>query len=375
MPFAVRGRSISPPAARSSVASGTATTTRRRVRAIFFPLAAATLGLLFAVAIAEIALRARSLAPSQAISTVTESEFRRVPGIFGPGQRIVDRQIAALPFAVQIDSLGYRGVGFPVQKRPGELRILAIGDSFTYGDFVDNDSTFPAVLQRDLAASCGRPVTVINAGVGGSTITTAIHMLDRAWRLSPDVVLLTFVENDVDDLRNDMWGELTSNRQAKSKFPLSVIYPVLRRSALWNFSLKLRGRIRAVGYSALPSDPADLRPRSDVPRLRAEYGRVLHALASEVRKRDRSLVLVAFPSHLTVSGITTDEQLQWLERTGRDQDVPTFNLLEPFKASGLPTTTLYLLPHDGHPSPRGYEVAGSWLTSRLAALRICQTPE
>lgn len=371
MPYAVRGRRISPPPARPSVAGGTG----HRVRALLFPLAATALGLLFAVLIAEIALRARSLAPSDAISTVTESEFRRVPGIFGPGQRIVDRQVAALPFAVQIDSLGYRGAGFPVQKRPGELRILAIGDSFTYGDFVDDDSTFPAVLQRDLAASCGRPVTVINAGVGGSTITTAIHMLERAWKLSPDVVLLTFVENDVDDLRNDMWGELAANRQAKSKFPLSVIYPVLRRSALWNFSLKLRGRIRAVGYSALPSSPADLRPRSDVPRLRGEYGRVLQTLASEVRKRDRSLVLVAFPSHLTMSGITTDEQLQWLERTGKEQGVPTFNLLEPLKASGLPTATLYLLPHDGHPSPRGYEVAGSWLTSRLAALRICQTPE
>jgi len=374
MPFAVREpRSSSPPAS-FSVARGTATT-GRRLRAILFPLAATALGLLFAIVIAEIALRARSLAPSDAISTVTESEFRRVPGIFGPGQRIVDRQVAALPFAVQIDSLGYRGAGFPVQKQPGELRVLAIGDSFTYGDFVDTDSTFPAVLQRDLTVTCARPVTVINAGVGGSTITTAIHMLERAWKLSPDVVLLTFVENDVDDLRNDMWGELAANRQAKSKFPLSVIYPVLRRSALWNFSLKLRGRIRAVGYSALPNSPADLRPRSDVPALRAEYGRVLRTLANEVRAHDRSLVLAAFPSHLTLSGITTDEQLQWLERTGKEQGVATFNLLEPFKASGLPTTTLYLLPHDGHPSPRGYEVAGSWLTSRLAALRICQTPE
>jgi lysophospholipase L1-like esterase len=345
---------------------------RRKARAILFSAVAIALGLLCAVVIAEIALRALSLAPSEAISTVTESEFRRVPGIFGPDQHIVDRQIAALPFAVRIDSLGYRGAGFPVQKRPGELRILAIGDSFTYGDFVDSDSTFPSVLQRSLSASCGRPVTIINAGVGGSTITTAIHMLERAWKLSPDVVLLTFVENDVDDLRSDMWGELAANRRAKSKFPLSVIYPVLRRSALWNFSLKLRGRVRTLRSSSVPGSPADQRPPSDVPALRAEYGRTLGTLAGEVRRHDRSLVLVAFPSHLTLSGIATDEQLQWLERTGKDQGVPTFNLLEPLKASGLPTTTLYLLPHDGHPSPRGYDIAGSWLTSRLTARGICR---
>ena len=345
----------------------------RKVRAVLFSMVATVLGFVLAILIAEIALRGFSLAASDSISTVTDSEFRRVPGIFSPGQQIVDRQNAALPFAVQIDSLGYRGTGFPVQKRPGELRILAIGDSFTYGDFVDNDSTFPAALQRDLAASCGRPVTVINAGVGGSTITTAIQMLDRAWKLSPDVVLLTFVENDVDDLRSDMWAELAANRHAKSKFPLSIVYPMLRRSALWNFSLKLRGRVRAQRSSSKPSSTVDQRQPSDVPKLRAEYERVLRALATQVRGHDRSLVLVAFPSHLTVSGLTTDEQLRWLERAGAEQGIPTFNLLEPLKASGLPTTSLYLLPHDGHPSPRGYEIAGSWLTSRLAARGTCRS--
>jgi lysophospholipase L1-like esterase len=361
---------VSPPAVRA-----THITARQKARAILFATVATGLGFLFAVVVVEIALRALSLAPSDAISTVTESEFRRVPGIFGPGQHIIDRQIAALPFEVWIDSLGYRGVSFPVEKRPGELRILAIGDSFTYGDFVDNDSTFPAVLQRNLAGICRRPVTVINAGVGGSTITTAIHMLERARKLSPDVVVLTFVENDVDDLRNDMWGELAANRQAKSKFPLSVVYPVLRRSALWNFALKLRGRVRVFRSSSARNSPADSHPQSDVPALRAEYGHALRTLANEVRGHDQSLMLVAFPSHLTVSGLTTDEQLQWLERTGNDQGVPTFNLLEPLKASGLPTTKLYLLPYDGHPSPLGYEIVGSWLTSRLAARGICGTSE
>ena len=349
--------------------------TPRSIKSLLFPLVATALGLVVAVVIAEVTLRALSLAPSAAISTVTESEFQRVPGIFEPGQQIVDRQLAALPFAVRIDSLGFRGADFPVRKRPGELRILSVGDSFTYGDFVDDDSTLPAVLQRDLTAGCSRPVTVVNAGVGGSTITTAVHMVDRAWGLSPDVVLLTFVENDIDDLRNDMWGELAANRRAKSRFPLSVIYPVLRRSALWNFSLKLRGRVRAVGFSSLPSTPVDPGSRSDVPVLRAKYARILDSLAKDVRARGRSFILVAFPSHLTMSGITSTEQLQWLERTGKDRNVPTFDLLDPLHASRLSTTSLYLLPYDGHPSPRGYEIAGSWLTSQLVSLGICRPPE
>ena len=186
------------------------------MRRLVFPAAAVAAGSLAALLIAEIALRVMSLAPSAGISTVNEAEFVHVPGIFEPEQSIVDRQIRALPYAVRIDSLGYRGVDFPRKKVPGELRVLAIGDSFTYGDFVDDGQTVPAVVQRQLERACGRPVTVVNAGVGGSTITTQIEMLRRAAAISPDVVVLTFSENDVTDLRDDMWHDLAVNRSAES---------------------------------------------------------------------------------------------------------------------------------------------------------------
>src|SRR5687768_299856 len=150
---------------------------KSRARAILFAIAALGLGFGAALILVEIVLRAFSLAPSAGISTVTESEFARVPGLFGPGQRIIDRQREPLPFAVRIDSLGYRGTHFPREKRDDELRVLGVGDSFTYGDFVDDEETLPAAVERGLARECGRPVTVINAGVGGSTISTHANMV------------------------------------------------------------------------------------------------------------------------------------------------------------------------------------------------------
>ena len=47
--------------------------------------------------------------------------------------------------------------------------------------------------------------------------------------------------------------------------------------------------------------------------------------------------------------------------------ITAVNLLPPLLASGLPADSLYLLPYDGHPSPRGYEITAAYLAQRLAS--------
>ena len=318
----------------------------------------------------EVGLRVFSLAPSVGISTVSESEFRRVPGLFGPGQSVRDEQIPALPYSVHIDSLGFRGHEIPRKKSPGEVRIFAIGDSFTYGDYVDDGQTVPAVVEGQLSRACHRPVTVINAGVGGSTITTQIEMLRRGWAMSPDVVVLTFFENDVTDLRENMWRDLAENRRAKSQLPLSILYPVMRHSALWHFALAARARMHAraieASVASLPAARA-----ADVAALRAEYERDFRELVKEVGAKGVPLVLVAFPSHWTVRGAQSDEQLRWVEQMARAAGVPTVDLLGLFRSVGLPTDSLYLLPHDGHASVRGNALAGEAVAMQLVRLGLC----
>jgi hypothetical protein len=47
------------------------------------------------------------------------------------------------------------------------------------------------------------------------------------------------------------------------------------------------------------------------------------------------------------------------------------NLLSPLRATNLPPDSLYLLPHDGHASPRANAVAGEWVAAQLVALGLC----
>lgn len=333
-------------------------------------------GLLAGLVVAEGVLRALGAAPTNGVTSVTEKEFASVPGILSPGQRLIDRRDPRLPHRVTTNSLGYRGEEVAGRKPPGELRLLFAGDSFVYGDFVDDDQTLPAQLEQRLnqlgrqgEGRCAN-VRVVNAGLGDATIVDEARLIDRGLALSPDLVILLFGENDIADLhRPSTWDRLAANRRAKSRFPLGTVYPLLRHTALWNFALSARAtwRARAQGGHTTRATLLSAAGRADsmTLELRESYRAAMLALRDTLARRGVPLVLVTYPSHFAVTDASMRDQLAWITRTAADAKLFEVNLLGPLVASGLPAETLYLLPYDGHPSPRGYEIAAADLADRL----------
>ena len=96
---------------------------------------------------------------------------------------------------------GLRGADFAERKPPGEVRILAVGDSITFGrDLSEDADTYPGRLQALLDARPGasRRVRVINAGVPRYTSEQVLRFLtDRAAGLEPDLVVACVGWNDL----------------------------------------------------------------------------------------------------------------------------------------------------------------------------------
>jgi lysophospholipase L1-like esterase len=340
-----------------------------RLRLIIKRIAAASLGVVLALALTEITLRVFRLAPASGVVTVTAQRYTELPGILAPNQQLVDRRKRALPHRVTVDSLGYRGSDFPRRKATAEFRVLLAGDSFTYGDFVDDDQTLPAQLEGRLRARCSN-VRVINAGLGGATIVDEAHLIERALPLSPDLVVVVFSENDVTDLaETPIWTRLAANRRAKSRLPLSLVYPILRRTALWNFGLHVVGTMRARGappqLHAAAAEHGAPSESDSTAELRERYRQAFLALRDTLHGRGIPFWFAAYPSHFTVSGSEMPEQVDWAVRMAQAAGVPAVNLLPPLRDSGLPPTKLYLLPADGHPSPLGYAVAAAYVGDRV----------
>jgi lysophospholipase L1-like esterase len=93
---------------------------------------------------------------------------------------------------------GLRDDEFSAAKPAGELRILALGDSYTMGANVAQDATWPQVLERLLAQQTDTPVQVMNAGVGGyHPFHYTSDYQHHGRRLAPDLLLVGFfVGND-----------------------------------------------------------------------------------------------------------------------------------------------------------------------------------
>jgi lysophospholipase L1-like esterase len=96
------------------------------------------------------------------------------------------------------NSLGYRAGEFPRAKPPGEFRIVAVGGSTTYDEFIeDNEAIHTAQLEAILHARGYSRVRVINAGVPSyNSWESLINLQFRVLDLDPDIVIHYDNNND-----------------------------------------------------------------------------------------------------------------------------------------------------------------------------------
>jgi lysophospholipase L1-like esterase len=99
---------------------------------------------------------------------------------------------------VTLDDRGFRGPGFSPSKRPSALRVVCLGDSWTFGANVAQADAYPQQLQGLLHERFpAADVEVLNLGVMGYTSYQGLVLLRReALALQPDVVVIAFGMND-----------------------------------------------------------------------------------------------------------------------------------------------------------------------------------
>ena len=111
---------------------------------------------------------------------------------------------------VEINSKGLRDRELPYEKPPGTFRILALGDSWTFGFRMQEPDAYPRQLERILrehasARGDARQIEVINAGViGYSTDQEAAYLRVEGWKYQPDLVLVNYYP--VNDTHNKLYS-------------------------------------------------------------------------------------------------------------------------------------------------------------------------
>lgn len=194
-------------------------------------------GLIVALCTVELVARTRVGLPNAWMLVGTPAWYDT--GIFQPDRELMQvlRPGAVGHFrtpefhtTVRISATGHRGEGLGAREA-GELRILAVGDSFTLAAQVEEEDSFAARVAQQLAATLQRPVRVVNAGVDGYGTGQAARYARRlAAQVQPDLILLTFfLGNDLGDNRS-----FRPDTYADQAAPLpSLLSPADRR---WGWS-------------------------------------------------------------------------------------------------------------------------------------------
>ncbi len=96
---------------------------------------------------------------------------------------------------IEVNSLGLRYVELS-PKAPDEFRVLVLGDSITFGDFVLESETWTRQMES-LTAGRGKTVRFVNAGLPGAGTAEELALFrDIGERVKPDLVLVGMYLND-----------------------------------------------------------------------------------------------------------------------------------------------------------------------------------
>lgn len=102
----------------------------------------------------------------------------------------------------QTNKYGFRGPEFSLEKPKNTKRIIFLGDSFTLGEGVYFEDTFPekfARLAKEQKLFVDKKIEVINLGVGGYNTQQEWALFKNfARQLEPDLVVLAYTLNDAE---------------------------------------------------------------------------------------------------------------------------------------------------------------------------------
>ncbi len=117
-----------------------------------------------------------------------------------PGSRVVikNHYLSHRDIKLEINSLGFRDEEIAAKKEPDEFRLLVLGDSIAFGDYLPAEEVFVQRLEHYLHETApGRKIQAINAGISDCGLDEELSLLEeRGLALQPDVVLVEFYLND-----------------------------------------------------------------------------------------------------------------------------------------------------------------------------------
>jgi hypothetical protein len=271
---------------------------------------------------------------------------------------------------VAVNALGLRGPEL-APRAPGEVRVLALGDSLVYGQGVGDDDTLPARLAAELVARdpAGRPWTVVNAGHRAYATHQELALLEELGeRVDPDVVVLFWYWNDLEE-RDVARTFADLSASGPIAFDLGVPAEGAALRAWERKQLLRRSALLMVVHDLVATTQGEAWDAALVERGFEKLDGYLARFGEWAAAHDARFVFAVLPDPANVDGDspTAGHERRATELAGR-HGLPTLELLPAVRAATERLGALPVIPYDGHYLPEGNHAMAEAAAEQLLEL-------
>jgi lysophospholipase L1-like esterase len=244
---------------------------------------------------------------------------------------------------------GFRSPYEDTRRRPGVRRVIALGDSFTWGSKIrSSDSTWPALLEHLLTLPPeGAPTEVVNMGQSGFSTGNEAELLRRiGWQFHPDLVIVQW-------LNNDAHVSLPSFRNAPHGAEGVILVPPPYRTGWIRYSgiLELLERVLSSRFlNVLDIGRREFAPNA--PGWLWEQQRFREMGDSAARNCTPILLVLypyLFPGHWTMATYPQNEIHEMVAAAARTAGLEVLDLRPTFLAAGKDLKDWWGTAFDSHP--------------------------
>lgn len=198
--------------------------------------------LIFALGVVEIGLRIVDHPLSKPL--VDFNHWYEPSALYGHQLAKDFEGLGPLQVPVKINSLGFRDVEHRKDKDDQTIRILGLGDSFTFGWGVPLNTTYLKRLEQVLSQATGHKVETINTGVPGWGLNQYyICLKEFGLQFAPDIVVVGYWPDDLNGPPVDRLGAVP-NSQWQSDDRVKLRGGPLHHIRIFNFFSYLADQVK-----------------------------------------------------------------------------------------------------------------------------------
>lgn len=246
-----------------------------------------------------------------------------------------------------------RDAPHPATKSPGTFRVAVVGDSFSFGPFLQYDDTFPKRLERMLNLNAQQPkIEIVNYGTPRLSTSHEVSIVKEAVKSGADLIVLQITLNDPEMKPYEPGPGLLSgsiNPFGQIEFKEGIF-------AHWHSAAFVLKRLHNLSSRSKYKEYF-----FNLYQKRAAWNlfqRSLKEIASQAQNAHVPVVAVVFP----LFGTSLDSSYPFRELHERiagalqEAKIPHLDLLENYV--GIPIERIQVLPgNDFHPNEIGHRIA------------------